>query len=92
MSTTTKQRFKVTPEMADLCLSFLLDQGNDGQDYACPNSMHDAVQDYINADVMGDRSRVAHAKENFRTSIERWMVIDRAACVGLLGPGLGIEQ
>jgi hypothetical protein len=78
-------RFRVTYAMADICMSFLVE--NEG--WYAPMQVNRAVLSYQNSKSDADRNE---AIRELRIAIVDWMVWDRAACVGMLGPGLGLEE
>lgn len=84
----------VTTAQAELCASFMLDQ--DPSEVVAPMYVLDALDDYQYVVEHGNDMRVTRAKSDYlefvRAAIEKWLAADPRACVGLLGPGLGIEQ
>lgn len=82
-----RARFIVTFGMAEICLEFMSEQ--DPADVAAPCKVLDALHAFEHA---GNDAEKSDAVSCARQAIESWMVLDRAACVGLLGPGLGVEQ
>jgi hypothetical protein len=76
----------VTHQQALTCLQFLADNG----DFAAPLTVLDAYIDFeATADAPANVKR--EAIDRFAAALTRWLRTDRAACVGLLGPGLGLE-
>jgi len=70
------KRIRVTSAQAELCASFMLDM--DPEELAAPISVLDALRDCEHI-----RDTIAYSR--MASAIERWAMIDRKACVGLLG-------
>lgn len=79
----------VTHEQAEMCAEFL---AGETDDFAAPLSVLDATDWYVAATKAGDLHSRNNAIRAMRRALESWMAMDRKACVGLLGPGLGVEQ
>jgi hypothetical protein len=71
-------------------MSFMLDM--DPAELAAPLRVLDAVIRYQASDAADPRENQAYAVNDLRVALDSWLVLDRRACVALLGPGLGLEQ
>lgn len=84
----------VTERQAELCGDFMIDM--DPGEVEAPMYVLDALDDYQYIVEHGNDARAWKNKEEYAKrlgdAIEQWLRRDRAACIALLGPGLGLDQ
>jgi len=97
MSNESIRTTTVTNSQALLCMNFMLDLPSD--ELAAPLDVLEIVKDFelslSPADARNVRDLTPEGRRAvyaLRLALAGWLVRDRAACVALLGPGLGLES
>lgn len=72
----------ITRDQAVMCAEFMLDE--DPWEMVLPYPVASALAYY-------DGRRSMHSIMVLADALSDWLVVDRTACIALLGPGLGLE-